>query len=197
MKNFNFKYIFFAVVAMVLTVSFLSCNTEDVNPEVPTLEITLPNGNTSSVLPFDQNEGSTSVTINANRPWTAVSSDESWLVATPDKGDGNATFTIQVTANDGVGREGTITVSTVLMKYVITVSQAGAGGSLDVIYFDNLDQTPATQTGTAWPSVTAFTGWNPTGSGATNVTYGGGTATVRNNSNSTNYANASGVKHHL
>jgi RPA family protein len=80
-------------------------------------------------------------------------------------------------------------------KY-LTVSQAGPGGSVEalIVYSNNFDKVAAVKDGNYWPYPDQSDCWqNQTGSGSANVGFGAKNITVRNNSNSKEYSNASGV----
>lgn len=69
------------------------------------------------------NAGSFGITVTANIAWT-VSSNASWLTASPTSGTNNGTVTANYTANAGVARTGTLTFSGSGITRTVTVSQA-------------------------------------------------------------------------
>ena len=70
----------------------------------------------------------TAVNVTSDAAWTA-GSDNAWLTVLPAAGNGNGTLTLNVAANTGAARTGTITVTAGTIKKTITVTQAAGGGS--------------------------------------------------------------------
>ena len=74
--------------------------------------------------------------------------------------------------------------------YVLDIDASDSGSET---IFNETFGTTAVQNGTAWPSVSEYTGYNKTGAGAAQVTYSTeGTVTIRTNSPSSGYTGASG-----
>lgn len=63
-----------------------------------------------SSLEFKSSEQKQTVNIVAGCGWTAKA-DCDWIVCSPSSGEGNATLSVTAKANDGLEREGTVTVS--------------------------------------------------------------------------------------
>ncbi len=189
----NLTKLFFALPMLLLATFMAGCNTEDVDPVVPELEIAeTPTGEALSQLTMNFGSGEESKTFNVrcNRSWTAVSSDKEWAVVSAESGEGDAQLTISVTRNTGTSRSATITISTILLKKTIYIEQAGEMADAKVIYFDNLDGTAATQNESGkWPFANEFAGYNKVGTGIAGITYASSSVTVRSNgvSNDTKY----------
>lgn len=184
----NLTNLLFALPMLLLATFMAGCNTEDVDPVVPELEIAeSASGDalSSLTLNFGSDESSSSFYVRCNRNWTAVSSDKDWAVVSAESGDSNAQLTVSVTRNTGTSRSATITVSTILLKKTIYIEQAGETADAKVIYFDNLDGTAAAQDASGkWPYANEFDGYNKVGTGIAGVTYSSSSVTVRSNSTS-------------
>ncbi|MCL2683049.1 MAG: hypothetical protein FWE63_06165 [Bacteroidales bacterium] len=137
------------------------------------------------------------IDVKSTRKWVIqeLSDDNSWYRITPAsmRGENNQTITVYVQSNNGAKRDLTLTISTSGgLSEQVFITQAGEFNS-EVLLFEDFG-TGATQTGTAWPSVADWDGFRKEGAGATNVTYTaeGGAVTIRSNSPSSGYLNASG-----
>lgn len=99
-----------------------------------------------SSLEFKSSEQKQTVNIVAGCGWTAKA-DCDWIVCSPSSGEGNATLSVTAKANDGLEREGTVTVSGNGNLCDIAVKQEGVDFSLSS-YSVELDQdgTPAVLT---------------------------------------------------
>jgi hypothetical protein len=80
--------------------------TQDPNPSSCHYSLNKPNE------PFPPQAGSDAVTLTADAgcAWNAVSSDTSWLTASPTSGVGSAPINFSVTSNDGKQRVGSISI---------------------------------------------------------------------------------------
>lgn len=99
-----------------------------------------------SSLEFKSSEQKQTVNIVAGCGWTAKA-DCDWIVCSPSSGEGNATLSVTAKANDGLEREGTVTVSGNGNLCDIAVKQEGVDFSVSS-YSVELDQdgTPAVLT---------------------------------------------------
>lgn len=189
----HLKHLLFTLPMLLVAMSFAGCNTEEVDPVIPELEIaTELTGEAleSLTLQFDAAESSQTFAVRCNRAWTAVSSNADWCVVNPDEGDGDNTLTVTVSRNTGTTRKAEIIVSTILFKRSIYVEQKGEQADAKVIFFDNLDGEAASQdSNNKWPYANEFQKYNKKGTGAAEVTYDSHSVTVRNNSpsNDTKY----------
>jgi len=192
MMRKNLTQMFLLLSIALFSTLFAGCNTEEVDPVVPSLEISQEAGGeavSSLTLAFGSAEATQSFAIRCNRNWTAVSSNDEWVVVSPESGEGDATVNVSVTRNPGTKRTATITVSTILYKKTVTIEQAGEQAEAQVIYFDNLDGEEASNASGNWPFADTFEGFNKQGTGVAEVTYKSSSVTVRANSvsNDTKY----------
>ncbi len=189
----HLKHLLFTLPMLLVAMSFAGCNTEEVDPVIPELEIaTELTGEAleSLTLQFEAAESSQTFAVRCNRAWTAVSSNADWCVVNPDEGDGDNTLTVTVSRNTGTTRKAEIIVSTILFKRSIYVEQKGEQADAKVIFFDNLDGEAASQdSNNKWPYANEFQKYNKKGTGAAEVTYDSHSVTVRSNSpsNDTKY----------
>lgn len=187
------KYLLFALPMLLIAMSFAGCNTEEVDPVIPELEIAeelTGEALESLTLQFESAESSKTFAVRCNRAWTAVSSNADWVVVNPDEGSGDNTLTVTVSRNTGTSRKAEIIVSTILFKRSIYVEQKGEIADAKVIFFDNLDGEAASQdSNNKWPYANEFQKFNKKGTGAAEVTYDSHSVTVRSNSpsNDTKY----------
>ena len=189
----HLKHLLFALPMLLVAMSFAGCNTEEVDPVIPELEIAeslTGEAVESLTLQFDATESSQTFAVRCNRAWTAVSSSADWAVVTPEEGEGDNTVTVTVSRNAGTSRKAEIVVSTILFKRSITIEQTGEQADAKVIFFDNLDGEAASQdSNNKWPYANEFQKYNKKGTGAAEVTYDSKSVTVRSNSpsNDTKY----------
>ena len=192
----HLKHLLFTLPMLLIAMSFAGCNTEEVDPVIPELEIAeelTGEALESLTLQFDATESSKTFAVRCNRAWTAVSSNADWCVVNPDEGDGDNTLTVTVSRNTGTSRKAEIIVSTILFKRSIYIEQKGEQADAKVIFFDNLDGEAASQdSNNKWPFANEFQKFNKKGTGAAEVTYGSYSVTVRSNSpsNDTKYNNS-------
>lgn len=187
------KHLLFTLPMLLIAMSFAGCNTEEVDPVIPELEIAeemTGEALESLTLQFESAESSKTFAVRCNRAWTAVSSNADWVVVNPDEGSGDNTLTVTVSRNTGTSRKAEIIVSTILFKRSIYVEQKGEIADAKVIFFDNLDGEAASQdSNNKWPYANEFQKFNKKGTGAAEVTYDSHSVTVRSNSpsNDTKY----------
>lgn len=192
----HLKHLLFTLPMLLIAMSFAGCNTEEVDPVIPELEIAeelTGEALESLTLQFDAAESSKTFAVRCNRAWTAVSSNADWCVVNPDEGDGDNTLTVTVSRNTGTSRKAEIIVSTILFKRSIYIEQKGEQADAKVIFFDNLDGEAASKdSNDKWPYANEFQKYNKKGTGAAEVTYGSYSVTVRSNSpsNDTKYNNS-------
>ena len=83
-----------------------------------------------TALSFENKGGNQSVTLTANKVWTA-SSNQGWLRVSPSSGEGNATLSVSCEGNTTYDtRTGTITIVSEELTQTISVSQAEGLGLL-------------------------------------------------------------------
>ncbi len=98
----------------------------------------------SSSLEFKSSEQKQTVNVTASCSWTA-SSDSDWIICSPSSGDGNAVLSITARQNDGLERNGVVTVSGSGNICEIAVSQEGIDFTISS-YNIVLDQQGTPQT---------------------------------------------------
>lgn len=171
---------------------FAACEQEEQNLGTPNLTLSV------TEMTFDEAGGNQTLTLNATRDWM-VETNADWVVVNPESGSASAddqTVTVTVLENSGMDREVDLKFTIGMKSKYLTVSQAGPGGSAEalVVYANNFDKEPSVKDGNYWPYPDQSNCWqNQTGSGSANVGFGAKNITVRNNSNSNTYENASGV----
>ena len=171
---------------------FAACQEEEANLGTPDISIS------TNELTFDVDGGEQALTLNATRDWK-VETDADWVVVDPAKGEASAddqTVVVTVLENTGMDRTADLKFTIGMKSKYLTVSQAGPGGSAEalIVYSNNFDKVAAVKDGNYWPYPDQSDCWqNQTGSGSANVGFGAKNITVRNNSNSKEYSNASGV----
>lgn len=171
---------------------FAACEQEEQNLGTPNLTLSM------TEMTFDEAGGNQTLTLNATRDWM-VETDADWVVVNPESGSASAddqTVTVTVLENSGMDREVDLKFTIGMKSKYLTVSQAGPGGSAEalIVYANNFDKEPSVKDGNYWPYPDQSNCWqNQTGSGSANVGFGAKNITVRNNSNSNTYENASGV----
>ena len=135
---------------------------------------------------FPQEAGSRplNLTAGAGCAWNAVSSDPSWLTASPTDGVGDATINYSVTANGGQQRVGSISIKMGGQTFAtLTVTQLPNQASCTFALSPSSWQYPVeggngsfsvmTGAGCFWDANTTY-GWIPITGGATNPPGGGG-----------------------
>ena len=201
MVNKLFKSFFAVMMVLGSALGFVAC--EEQGDDVvanPTVEVS------TTSINFAMEEGSQTVDVTANADWkTEVNAD--WVTVTPSAGNGNATITVAVAANDtGAVREATVSVIALHKTYgkwdtkkikVIQSASDDVPVAEELLYGDNFDGKEATQTygnGSSWPYVDQFPEFaNPTGPASQGVTYEGKGVSVRANSTSdSNYSDYDG-----
>jgi hypothetical protein len=161
---------------------FAACNTEEVNPDTPFIEVD------QTIVDVPSEGGEITLTVTANRPWKLTDnlSDDKWLIPDKTAGDGDAVITLTVAPNAGVSREADIRIATSTVYVDVRITQPGAIAT-QVIYYEDMGKTNVS----ANTDVTDHTGWSKEGLGGSGVTYEGNTQ-VRTTNASAGYAGAGG-----
>lgn len=203
MTKHLFKLLFGALFLVAAT-AFTGCSDDDDKTSTPELTAS------PEALSFtDETETTQTVTISANCEWTVEKSNLDWATITPMSGKGDATLTVSVSELPAgtASRTGTISFSmihsefgkwgTAESKVAVTQTSGSDIPSGDAIYTNNFDKETATATygtGTSWPYLDQFEGWqNQSGTGAEAVTYTYSGVSARANSTSnSSYSDYSG-----
>lgn len=190
---------FKALLLSLMATAFLAAGcTEEDDVQMPYMDVNLAN----LQLDFSEVASSQTFTITANRSWK-VTCNEPWISVEPASGsasDEPQTIKISVLGNDLFNRTASVKVSMDYDYRTVTVNQKGEWGNPEdlIIYKNNFDKAPATQTygtgGKSWPFTDQSDCWNnETGSSKDAITYTINAVTVRNNSNSNgNYSDYEG-----
>ncbi len=192
MANKLFKSFFAVALVLGSTLGFMACENEgdDVVAD-PKVEVS------ATSLNFTNEEGNQTLEVKANAGWKAET-DADWVTITPAAGNGDATITVAVSANDtGAVRTTVVKVIALHKEYgawdtkKVTVSQSATETPTveeELLYSDDFDGQEATKTygsGSSWPYIDQFPEFaNPEGPAAENVTYSGKGVSVRANSTS-------------
>ena len=192
MKNLNFLKLFFGIMLMMVSTTFVGCVDDNDDTEAPYLEVS-PTTLVFTTSGTAADDSQSYFEISTNRAWTAVVNDnKSWVTLSAIQGDGNTRVNVSIPA--GINDEATveITISNKvgpLKKEYVTI-KSGNVVEAEVVYHTNIGDEALSSN----PYVDAYTGWNATGTGASTVTYTGQKATVRASglSNSGAYNGASG-----
>ena len=192
MANKLFKSFFAVALVLGSTLGFMACENEgdDVVAD-PKVEVS------ATSLNFTNEEGNQTLEVKANAGWKAET-DADWVTITPAAGNGDATITVAVSANDtGAVRTTVVKVIALHKEYgacdtkKVTVSHSATEtptAEEKLLYSDDFDGQEATKTygsGSSWPYIDQFPEFaNPEGPAAENVTYSGKGVSVRANSTS-------------
>ncbi|WP_321479650.1 DUF5689 domain-containing protein [uncultured Bacteroides sp.] len=193
MRKLSFFELFYGIMLVMFTAVLTSCVDDNDDTEAPFLKVS----STSLTFGTDGNpvEGSqSSFEISTNRHWTAtVKDDKSWVTLSQTEGDGSATIEVSIPENINDEASVVIQVSNkvgALMSETITI-KSGSIVESTIIYNETVGTGSLSS---PYPYVDAYTEWNKSGIGVTDVTYSGQSASVRKSGLSNNgaYDNASG-----
>lgn len=180
-----------SAVLAVLT----ACTPEEVDLGTPNISID------KNEMVFEMAGGDQTLAVSATRDWK-LEADADWVTVNPASGVGSLepqTVTVTALENTGMDRSADLAFTIGMKRVVLTVSQAGPGGSPEalILYYNDFDKVEATKTygsGSSWPYLDQFDGWkNATGTGAANVEYTSNGMSARANSTSnSNYSDYAG-----
>lgn len=194
MGKLNFLKLFYGLMLVMVSTTFISCVDDNDDTEAPYLEVSP----TTLIFGLDgqpANGSQASFDISTNRSWKAtVKEDKSWVTLSKYEGEGSAT--IQVSIPENVNDEASVVIEIsnkvgVLMSETVKITSGSVEPSV-VIYHDNVGTIDLDKAN--WPFVDKYEGWNKTGVGSQSVTYTGENASVRNSglANTDAYVGASG-----
>lgn len=180
-----------SAVLAVLT----ACTPEEVDLGTPNISID------KNEMVFEMAGGDQTLAVSATRDWK-LEADADWVTVNPASGVGSLepqTVTVTALENTGMDRSADLAFTIGMKRVVLTVNQAGPGGSPEalILYYNDFDKVEATKTygsGSSWPYLDQFDGWkNATGTGAANVEYTSNGMSARANSTSnSNYSDYAG-----
>ncbi|MDR2885483.1 MAG: hypothetical protein LBU95_01715, partial [Rikenellaceae bacterium] len=186
MKNLSIKLLIAAVAGLL---SFWSCNTEEVEPNVP--QISVQEGN---LVYVDALEGEFTLHVNTNRDWrVSIPDGVEWLIVDPSQlsGTGNAAVVFYHGSNTDITHEVTVRISTATTWYDVRVVQRGATPST-VLLYENMGNTNVGGNTNISDLPETFK-WLRDGMGASDVTYAGTNSSLRTTYSSADlYLGASG-----
>ncbi len=117
------KHLFLSLLA-VATVAAAGC-TKDKSNDKPSLKLD------PSSLEFEAVAGTKTVKVDANQAWEIDEFDADWVTPSKTKGDGAAEIEVSVLENSSVTREAKITFRCSIVKKTLTITQDGAGGTIE------------------------------------------------------------------
>lgn len=177
-KSSIWKLLFSALTVFALT-TFAGCTDDNDDMGAPYLTVTPENLTFGADgQPADEYNGT--FIVETNRPWRAIVEDgQTWVRLSATEGEGDAAVTVTVPeSNTGNSAKVTFEVYNSygpLVQKVVNVLQ-GEVVPPTVIF----NETAGTEAvANPWPLVSAYTGWDTTGEGASNVSYEGVNTSIR------------------
>lgn len=168
-----------SAVLAVLT----ACTPEEVDLGTPNISID------KNEMVFEMAGGDSTLTVSATRDWM-LEADADWVTVSPASGAGSLepqTVTVTALENTGMDRSADLAFTIGMKRVVLTVSQAGPGGSPEalIVYANDFDKAAGVK-GDKWTTYlddATQTGWrNEKGTGIETVTYAAKSLTYRTNS---------------
>ena len=155
----------FGAMALFAAASFTACSDDDDPTGDPSIEAEV------SSLAFTVKGGEATFDLKANLPWSvALPEDCDWIAVDPMEGRGDARVTVTVAEND-FSREGSFEFVTAdpALKQTIRVRQGEMLPEV-TLYAETFGTAAVAE---PYPSVSRYTGWATSGTGAATVSYGG------------------------
>ncbi|MDO4758920.1 MAG: BACON domain-containing protein [Rikenellaceae bacterium] len=174
MKNRLWTMLSFMTVMLLSAVSFTACVDDNDDVGMPYLELDIEE------VPLTLEGGSATFTLKTNRPWTATLGEESdWISVSPAEGVGTTEIELVVPASS-YGRVGEVNfhLSNTYATYETKSIQIKQGDVEEevVIYSETVGTTSVSS---PYPYADTYEGWATEGTGASTVTYGGKSASIR------------------
>lgn len=180
-KSSIWKLLFSALTVFAVAV-FAGCTDDNDDMGAPYLNVTPEN------LTFDA-EGQPAMSngtfiVETNRPWRAIVEDEqTWVRLSATEGEGDAAVTVTVPASN-IGQSAKVTFEVynsygALIQKDVNVLQ-GEVVPPTIIF----NETAGNEAVDDKPLVSAYTGWNTTGEGASKVSYEGTNTSIRSSGKS-------------
>lgn len=179
MKKSSIWKLLFSALTVFAMVAFVGCTDDNDDMGAPYLTVTPENLTFGADgQPADEYNGT--FVVETNRPWRAIVEDgQTWVRLSATQGEGDAAVTVTVPASN-VGQSAKVTFEVYnsygpLVQKVVNVLQ-GEVVPPTVIF----NETAGTEAvANPWPLVSAYTGWDTTGEGASNVSYEGVNTSIR------------------
>lgn len=191
-KSSIWKLLFSALTVFAVAV-FAGCTDDNDDMGAPYLNVTPENLTFDAEgQPADEYNGT--FIVETNRPWRAIVEDEqTWVRLSATEGEGDAAVTVTVPASN-IGQSAKVTFEVynsygALIQKDVNVLQ-GEVVPPTIIF----NETAGNEAVDDKPLVSAYTGWNTTGEGASKVSYEGTNTSIRSSGKSSagDYDGASG-----
>lgn len=181
-KSSIWKLLFSALTVFAVAV-FAGCTDDNDDMGAPYLNVTPENLTFDAEgQPADEYNGT--FIVETNRPWRAIVEDEqTWVRLSATEGEGDAAVTVTVPASN-IGQSAKVTFEVynsygALIQKDVNVLQ-GEVVPPTLIF----NETAGNETVDDKPLVSAYTGWNTTGEGASKVSYEGTNTSIRSSGKS-------------
>ena len=181
-KSSIWKLLFSALTVFAVAV-FAGCTDDNDDMGAPYLNVTPENLTFDAEgQPADEYNGT--FIVETNRPWRAIVEDEqTWVRLSATEGEGDAAVTVTVPASN-IGQSAKVTFEVynsygALIQKDVNVLQ-GEVVPPTIIF----NETAANEAVDDKPLVSAYTGWNTTGEGASKVSYEGTNTSIRSSGKS-------------
>lgn len=181
-KSSIWKLLFSALTVFAVAV-FAGCTDDNDDMGAPYLNVTPENLTFDAEgQPADEYNGT--FIVETNRPWRAIVEDEqTWVRLSATEGEGDATVTVTVPASN-IGQSAKVTFEVynsygALIQKDVNVLQ-GEVVPPTLIF----NETAGNEAVDDKPLVSAYTGWNTTGEGASKVSYEGTNTSIRSSGKS-------------
>lgn len=181
-KSSIWKLLFSALTVFAVAV-FAGCTDDNDDMGAPYLNVTPENLTFDAEgQPADEYNGT--FIVETNRPWRAIVEDEqNWVRLSATEGEGDAAVTVTVPASN-IGQSAKVTFE--------VYNSYGALIQKDVNVFQGevvpptliFNETAGNEAVDDKPLVSAYTGWNTTGEGASKVSYEGTNTSIRSSGKS-------------
>lgn len=181
-KSSIWKLLFSALTVFAVAV-FAGCTDDNDDMGAPYLNVTPENLTFDAEgQPVDEYNGT--FIVETNRPWRAIVEDEqTWVRLSATEGEGDAAVTVTVPASN-IGQSAKVTFEVynsygALIQKDVNVLQ-GEVVPPTIIF----NETAGNEAVDDKPLVSAYTGWNTTGEGASKVSYEGTNTSIRSSGKS-------------
>lgn len=183
MKKSSIWKLLFSALTVFAVVVFAGCTDDNDDMGAPYLNVTPENLTFDAEgQPADEYNGT--FIVETNRPWRAIVEDEqTWVRLSATEGEGDAAVTVTVPASN-IGQSAKVTFEVynsygALIQKDVNVLQ-GEVVPPTIIF----NETAGNKAVDDKPLVSAYTGWNTTGEGASKVSYEGTNTSIRSSGKS-------------
>lgn len=183
MKKSSIWKLLFSALTVFAVVVFAGCTDDNDDMGAPYLNVTPENLTFDAEgQPADEYNGT--FIVETNRPWRAIVEDEqTWVRLSATEGEGDAAVTVTVPASN-IGQSAKVTFEVynsygALIQKDVNVLQ-GEVVPPTLIF----NETAGNEAVDDKPLVSAYTGWNTTGEGASKVSYEGTNTSIRSSGKS-------------